>query len=227
MRKFSVCGTITPVGMKKAVFSLLLTILLLSAAGAVSAQGQWVNAAVGIRPDSPFYILERIREKIELFFTLDLRLKAEKAFGFAAERLVEAEAMLTFNNAPTALDTVKRYESFLVRGRDYLQKAEAQGREVRNLKVKQTEETIREQALLQNILSRVPEESQAIVLKAINTSQEIFGITSQTLEKNEAEEILQKTEAEIPQLEDKLPGEFLPAFLKLKEATAEAGASEP
>lgn len=211
--------------MKKAVFSLLLATLLVSSTRGASAQGQWVNAAVGIRPDSPFYILERIREKIELFLTLDLRLKAEKAFGFAAERLVEAEAMLTFNNTPAALDGVKRYESFLIRGRDYLQKAEAQGREVRNLKVKQTEEAIREQALLQNILGRVPEETQTIILKAINTSQEIFGITSQPLEKNEVEGILQRTEESIPQLEDKLPGEFLPAFLKLKEATAEAGES--
>lgn len=213
--------------MKKAVFSLLLTTLLLGAGGGASAQGQWVKAAVGIRPDSPFYILERIREKIELFLTLDLRIKAEKAFGFAAERLAEAEAMLTFNNTPAALDTVKRYESFLVRGRDYLQKAEAQGRGVRSLKVKQTEETIREQALLQNILGRVPEETQSVVLKAINTSQEIFGITSQPLEKNEAAEIIRWTEEEIPQLEDKLPGAFLPAFLKLKEATAEAGEGEP
>jgi hypothetical protein len=213
--------------MKKVVFSLLLTILLVGAHGTASAQGQWVNAAVGIRPDSPFYILERIREKIELFFTLDLRAKAEKAFGFAAERLAEAEAMLTFNNTPAALDSIKRYESFLLRGRDYLQKAEAQGREVHNLKVKETEATIREQALLQNILGRVPEESQAVVLKAIDTSQEIFTLTSQPLAKEEAEEILRRTEESIPQLEDRLPGEFLPAFLKLKEATTEAGASEP
>lgn len=213
--------------MKKAVFSLLLTTLLLGSVGGVRAQGQWLGAAVGLRPDSPFYILERIKEKIDLFFTLDNGVKAQKAFGFAAERLAEAEAMLTYKNAPVALDTIKRYESFLLRGRDYLQKAEAQGRDMRTLKAQETEEIIREQAVLQNISERVPEGDTNTVLKAITTAQQIFDLTSPTVGREAVEAIIQRIEESIPQLEDILPGEFLPAFLKFKEASVSSSELVP
>ncbi len=179
------------------------------------AQGQWLNAAAGILPDSPLYLAERLKEKISLTFTFDQKAKAEKLFNYAEERLAEAEALLTKQKPKLTEETLGRYENFLIRGQDALQKAEASGEQVAQLKELQTEAAIRQQAVLQNIYERIPEDGKAGVLKAMNTSHTVFLLASQTLPEVKSEVIIKNSERRLPDFEKFLPQNFLKDLLKL------------
>ena len=202
--------------MRKILSVVLISGFLLIGTTPVSfAQGQWLNGSPGVLPDSPLYLLERLKEKIILTITFDQKAKAEKLFNYAEERLAEAEALLTKQNPKLAEETIGRYESFLVRGQDSLQKAEAAGEKVAGLKELQTEASIRQQAVLQNIYERVPEEGRPAVLKAMSASQTVFLLASQTLPEIKSEVILQNAERRLPNFENFLPQNFLNDLLKL------------
>lgn len=182
---------------------------------AVSAQGSWLNASPGILPDSPLYLIERLKQKMVLILTFDQKAKAEKLFDYAEERLAETEALLTKKNPKLAEETLGRYVSFLLRGQDALQKAEAAGARVAALKELQTEASIRQQVVLQNIFERIPEEGRAGVLKAMDASRTVFLLASQTLPEVKSEVIIQNSEKRLQGFENFLPRNFLTDLLKL------------
>lgn len=202
--------------MRKVSFvSVIFTFFFVISISSGYAQGQWLNASPGVLPDSPLYLVERLKEKINLTFTFDQKAKAEKLFAYAEERLAEAEALLTKQNPKAAGETLGRYESFLIRGQDALQKAEASGEQVSQLKELQTEAAIRQQAVLQNIYERIPEDGKAEVLKAMNTSHTVFLLASQTLPEVKSEVIIKNSERRLPDFEKFLPQNFLKDLLKL------------
>ncbi|MEK7611538.1 MAG: DUF5667 domain-containing protein [Patescibacteria group bacterium] len=195
--------------------ALFVSLLFLANLGVSHAQGQLLNASPGVLPDSPFYLIERLKQKIVLTLTFDQKAKAEKLFNYAEERLAEAEAMLTKQNPKLAEETLGRYVSFLLRGQDALQKAEAAGARVAALKELQTEASIRQQVVLQNIFERIPEEGKAGVLKAMDASRTVFLLASQTLPEVKSEVIIQNSERRLPGFENFLPQNFLADLLKL------------
>ncbi len=202
--------------MRKAfLVSILSAFFLVLSISSGYAQGQWLNASPGILPDSPLYLMERLKEKIVLTVTFNQKAKAEKLFAYAEERLAEAEALLTKQNPKATGETLGRYESFLLRGQDALQKAEASGEQVSQLKELQTEAAIRQQTVLQNIYERIPDEGKAGVLKAMNTSHTVFLLASQTLPEIKSEVIIKNSERRLPDFEKFLPQNFLQDLLKL------------
>jgi Asp/Glu/hydantoin racemase len=64
------------------------------------AQGIVVNA--GVTPDSPFWALDKLIEKLELKLTFDKAKKVEKRIKFAEERVAEAEEMAKKNKSKDA-----------------------------------------------------------------------------------------------------------------------------
>ena len=202
--------------MRKKFFAVFLAgcfVTISTSAG--SAQGQLLSASPGVLPDSPLYLVERLKQKIVLILTFDQKAKAEKLFNYAEERLAETEALLTKQNPKLAEETLGRYVSFLLRGQDALQKAEASGARVAGLKELQTEAAIRQQVVLQNIFERIPEEGQAGVLKAMDASRTVFLLASQTLPEVKSEVIIKNSEKRLPGFENFLPQNFLADLLKL------------
>jgi len=75
--------------MKKSagIFSILFFVLVLAVPFSASAE-----TTAGIKPDSIFYSLDLLSEKVSLFFTQDAYEKAKKSILFADERIAEIKA---------------------------------------------------------------------------------------------------------------------------------------
>lgn len=204
--------------MKKAIF--ILTLILLIASARISfAQGEWLDAPVGIRPDSPLYLVERLKERLTLFFTFGEKAKAEKLFRFAEERLAEAEAMATHKKPEVAEKVLKRYEEQLEQAEKHLAKAEEKGEKVEELKEKITENALRHQAILQSVYERVPEEAKEAVAKAMEVSQRGYEKSSEAVAKDKRLQILKKVDQRIEGYKQRVPKSFLRLIPGLKEAT--------
>ena len=200
--------------MRYAYLLAVISILFSSFSSQANGQGQFVDASVGIRPDSPFFIIERLREKVDLLLTFDKKDKVEKSFATTEQRLAEAEAMLTFKNEQESDNSVKRYESQLLRTRDYLQKAEAGGIDVKETKRFQSEKTVRFLQMLKNIEGRMSERNKKDVVKAISTTEDYFKLVSKVLDSAGLTELLTKLELKTPNIEETLPTSFLPEVKK-------------
>ena len=75
----------------------------------------YVSAApsAGITPDSSFYFIDILSEKINLFFRFSSESKAEKAVEYAEERFREIREMVSKNKTKEAAEATARYKESL------------------------------------------------------------------------------------------------------------------
>lgn len=91
---------------KVAIFLLLISSLTIPLP--VSA-----DTKAGITPDSSFYFLDTLSEKINLFFTFSSEKKAEKAIEYAEERFGEIMEMVSRNKTKEAAEAAVKYKEIL------------------------------------------------------------------------------------------------------------------
>ncbi len=100
------------------VTSLVLTLLF---AGIVSAQEVNDLPEAGITPDSPWYFLDSLSEKISLTFTFNQEKKIAKELRYAEERLAEVQKMVQ-NQKNQKLDVgLQNYEKLMNKVQERLQ----------------------------------------------------------------------------------------------------------
>ncbi len=69
-----------------------------------------------ITPDSPFYFVDILGEKISLLLTFNDQTKVKKTLQYAEERLAEAYAMSTKNKPKEVIQAINDYKEYLNKG---------------------------------------------------------------------------------------------------------------
>ncbi len=95
--------------MKKTIFLVILLSILISFGIGVIAQDGIELPKSGIKPDSFFYFLDTLWERIVLFFTFGTERKIEKALTYAGEKLAEAKVMVEKNDSKALKKAIKEY----------------------------------------------------------------------------------------------------------------------
>lgn len=95
--------------MKLTVLCCLLFVILLIPGRAFAATNSELLTKPSLMPGSPFYFVENIREKLDLFFTLDAAKKVEKMANFAQRRLAEANAFIQSGQVDAAKQQLAKY----------------------------------------------------------------------------------------------------------------------
>ena len=124
----------------------------------------------GLTPDSPFYFLEEIIEKISIFFTFNDLKKAEKYINLAAERLAEAKAVLEKGKLELTKETLTRYEEQLGDSIDMAERARDKGKNAEKVMLKVGEATSKHLEVLADVYGKVPEEAKTSIEGAIEAS---------------------------------------------------------
>jgi len=152
--------------MKKFLTLLILPLMLVSFVP-IPASAE-TNGGVG--PSSFFYFFDTTFENINLFFTFDSEKKAQKALGYAEERLSEAKESAN-DNKPKAVEKAMD---------DYEKKISLATEKSKELKDKKkaeellntvSESTAKHQEILEATLDKVPDEAKEAILKAIEVSK--------------------------------------------------------
>ena len=135
----------------------------------VLAQNEALSGA-GLTPDSPFYFLEIIAEKIGNFFTFGDKAKAERMLDLMDERMAEAQKMLKEKKIEPAKKAFERYQKHFQEFEKRLEKM-GKGREPFDDVVERvafaTEKHI---AVLEKVYEKAPYEAKNSILRVMGVS---------------------------------------------------------
>ena len=150
--------------------SLIIALLILvSFVGGVLAQETELPDP-GLTPDSPFYFLETIAERIGTFFTFGDLKKAQRYAALAAERVAEAQAVVEKGKPEFAEKTLARYENQLNNSIARAERVQAQGKSVKNVMEIIARGTGKHLAAIESILEKVSEKAKEAANKAKEVS---------------------------------------------------------
>ncbi len=156
--------------MRKIILFTTLLFLILSFGAEVLAQGIELSDP-GLTPDSPFYFLDTLGEKIGMFFTFRVEKKAAKALKYAEEKLAEAIVMAEKNQTKALEKANQKYQEFLGLANTKTQEAKEKGKNIEELAILITEKTLKHQEVLVEVFEKVPEEAKIAIQKAIEVSR--------------------------------------------------------
>jgi len=154
--------------MKKFIIIPILTLLI--TAGIANAQTNNLPKA-GLIPGNPLYILDVMSERIGNLFTFNDVSKAERYLNQASERLTEARELANNGKSDRALETTKKYEEKFAMAMEKAEKAKVGGKDTDVVLQKIADATSKHQAVLAEVLSKVPEQAKEAIQKAMVSSQ--------------------------------------------------------
>lgn len=174
----------------------ILTLIILSVllfGGAAFAQ-ETAEPDPGLTPDSSFYFLDTIGEKISLFFTFKVENKAEKALRFAEEKFAEAKKMAEENRVKALEKADEKYQHFLSLANQRVREAKNKGKDVEELAIRITENALRHREVLTRVLENAPEEAKDEIENAIEMSQNGFESAIQSVLGEKKEELMERND---------------------------------
>lgn len=124
----------------------------------------------GLTPNSPFYFLDTIDEKISLFFTFDKVKKAQKAEKFSEEKLAEAKQMSDDNTTDKIDVALNKYDEYLNEAIDDANTAKDEGKNVDEVLATVSEAIQKHLVVLAEVYAKVPEQAKSAIQNAITNS---------------------------------------------------------
>ena len=156
----------------KVISILIISVFLFSLGTGILAQNTELPDP-GLTPDSPFYFLETIAERIVTFFTFGDLKKAERYAALAAERLAEAQAVVEKGKPEFAEKTLQRYEKQLNNSIARAKRAEAKGKsteKVIEVLTRVSKATSKHLEVLAEVYEKVPEQAKPAIENAMKAS---------------------------------------------------------
>ncbi len=143
---------------------LVVSLFVMIFAPAAMAQDESVEA--GLTPDSPFYFLKQLVEKIQYMFTFGAENKVELLNRFGEKRLAEAQKMIEKGKTDLVEGCLNRYQ-------EHLKKAQGLAENLDNEEVckKVTEATSKHMETLNGLLEKAPERARGSIEQAVEVSQ--------------------------------------------------------
>ena len=148
---------------------LLVLLISLVMINSVFAQSE-VKLEAGLKPDSPFYFLDKFIEQVQLAFTRDEVKKAQLYLEIASERLEELKELNEEENDEFNEDLEEEFEKDL-------NIAENLGNDIRELAKKKEFDNLVIQAtshhieVLEKVLEKVPKKAKDAIKKVIERSE--------------------------------------------------------
>lgn len=176
--------------MKKLLLILIVSSFLFGAM-AFAQEAELPNP--GLTPDSSFYFLDTLGEKIGMFFAFSAKKKAEKALKYAGEKLAEVKAMAEQKEIKALEKANQKYKKFLELANQKTQDAKERGKDVEELATLITEKTLKHQEVLSEVFEKVPEEAKKGIEKAIEVSRRGSETAIQLVTGAKKEELQKKT----------------------------------
>jgi len=125
----------------------------------------------GILPDHPLYFLKALLYKIRGFFVFGDLARARWQMKMADKRAAEAKALAKKGRYKLAKKALERAVIAQEKAVEHLERAKKKGKKVENLVERLEKVSIRQQAALDRVLEKVPEEAKEAILKAKERSK--------------------------------------------------------
>jgi len=147
----------------------------------------------GITPDSIFYSLDNLGEKIVLFFTFSTEKKIDRALEYAGEKLAEIKAMSEQNKPYFIKRASENYQRYLKLANKKSQKIESE--KDKEAQIKKIGDTILNyQKILLDIYKETATDCKSSIEEVLGVSKEEFESAIKTLSETEKETLEQEQE---------------------------------
>lgn len=170
-------------------------IMILALVGFVFITG-WFLSTVDAYPGHWLYGIERGREDLELFFTMDKVERARKHIQFAEKRLAEAKIIAEKGEIRKMKRVIKDYREEIRKVREEIEGAKRGKRNVVPVLEKFAEETVKHRFILKNVAIRAPRVRDEIRPLLRNLTKEYEDV------RMELEEITGKPYVSIEEIEE-------------------------
>jgi len=124
----------------------------------------------GVLPDSPFYTIKMIRDRIVLLLTTDPINKTEKLLLYADKRLGAAQALFEGNKANLGASTVTKAEKYLEQAATEYQQAKKTNKDVSLLFQKLNLATLKLEEVLNGLANKSTGELKSVLDEALKTT---------------------------------------------------------
>lgn len=186
----------------KKIFLVPLFILFL-AIGTAYAQTNDVSEA-GVLPDSPFYFLETLSERMGTLFTFGKIKKAERHLKLASERLAESKILADSGDLDKAKKTVEKYQERIDEALEKAEEAKTEGNDTDEVLEKIAEITARHQAVLASVYEKAPAQAKEAILRVMEKSAQGHDIALSAISKEKQKEVRDRIKEETKDDEDRL-----------------------
>lgn len=160
-----------------------------------------LEVASGLTPGSVFYFLDNWGEWINLKLTFNQAKKAEKKLKYAAERLAELKALEEVGNIKKeyAEKIKNKYEELSIDAENDVKDLREKGQNVSELVKKMEAISIKQTAVLGEVLNKAPEQAKDAIARALEVSKKGHERAIEAITKE-----VEEGKIEIEDLEDEL-----------------------
>ena len=136
----------------------------------------------GILPDSPFWYLKAIRDRIWLIVTTNPMRKAELSLLFADKRIMTAQKLFENNKPQLALSTLTKAEKYLQNAADIEARQRKGGVDTKSFLMTLAKASLAHITKIKELLSLAPDDVRPEMVKAGDYSRSVFQQSRSTLE---------------------------------------------
>lgn len=123
-------------------------------------------------PDSPFYFLKGIKEKIELFLAQASEAQAEKYAELATRRVAEAKLMIHKNKFQFVVKLLNEQQDYLQKAQEKIKEAQREAKDVQAVAAIVARATNQHLGVLADVYEQVPEPAQEAIQQAIESASQ-------------------------------------------------------
>lgn len=135
-----------------------------------------------ILPDSPFWPLKALRDKLWMIVTTNPMRKAELSLLFADKRLMAANELFKLNKPQLALSTLTKAEKYLEAASTIERKERQRGLDTKSFLFTLSTSSLKHREIIENMLSIVPDDTKPEVIKAEDYSKNVYKETRDALQ---------------------------------------------
>src|SRR3989339_222190 len=127
-----------------------------------------------ILPDSPFWPIKALRDKVWMGITSNPMRKAELALLFADKRLMSAYELFKLNKPQLALTTLTKAEKYLEEGSLIEKKERNGGVDTKSFLFTLATASLKHREIIENMLNIVPDDIKPEVIKVESYSKSVY-----------------------------------------------------
>jgi len=192
--------------MKKVTISTLILLLILAGSVTAHARGEWLEVPAGYTPaDGIKYWAESLAETFRLWISLDQSQKAYRLLEAAEERVAETEALATRKQYRYINRTALKYQKQLESAELAMAKVKETSADDKGFKEKMAAAIIRHQAVLNDVLQRVPKENQETIETVLQATQNRYQKIMEKENEPTRARVTKAAQEKIPNLYEHLP----------------------
>lgn len=127
-----------------------------------------------ILPDSPFWTVKALRDKVWMGITSNPMRKAELALLFADKRLMSAYELFKLNKPQLALTTLTKAEKYLEEGSNIEKKERGRGLDTKSFLFTLATASLKHREIIENMLNIVPDDIKPEVIKVEGYAKSVY-----------------------------------------------------